>query len=117
MCIGIGWSAGSHRRPATKSLKEITVILINVYAPYRGRSTEESEACYDTLQQTIQRLPTSFLFISRDFNAKIGQRREGDAFLILCSQEYRNECGIRLRVWKTTSSCQTQYSEKDAHAT
>nr|CCA27271.1 endonucleasereverse transcriptase putative [Albugo laibachii Nc14] len=62
-----------------------------------GRSAEETEAFYDTLQQTIQRFRQQLFFILGDFNAKIGQRREGETFLGLYSRGYRNANGIRLR--------------------
>ena len=62
-----------------------------------GRSAEETEAFYETLQQTIQRFRQQLFFILGDFNAKIGQRREGETFLGLYSRGYRNANGIRLR--------------------
>lgn len=53
------------------------------------RSTEESNAFYDTLQQTGQRFHHQLFFILGDFNAKIEQRCEGDTFL--CCTRADNE--------------------------
>lgn len=77
--------------------KQVKVTFVNVYAPHMGRSAEESGAFYDTLQQTIQRFRHQLFFILGDFNAKIGQRCEGETLLGLYSRGYRNGNGIRLR--------------------
>nr|CCA23569.1 PREDICTED: similar to endonucleasereverse transcriptase putative [Albugo laibachii Nc14] len=62
-----------------------------------GRSAEETEAFYETLQQTIQRFRQQHFFNLGDFNAKIGHRRDGETFLGLYSRGYRNANGIHLR--------------------
>ena len=80
-----------------KVSKRIKVTFINVYSPHMGRSAEETEAFYDTLQQTIQRFRQQLFFILGDFNAKIGQKREGATFLRLYSRRYKNSNGFSLR--------------------
>ncbi|CCI10473.1 unnamed protein product [Albugo candida] len=80
-----------------KLSKQAKVTFINVYAPQMRRYAEEFDAFYDTLQQTTQRYRHQLFFILREFNAKIGQRCEGETFLGLYSRGYRNDNGIRFR--------------------
>ena len=61
------------------------------------RSAEDSEAFNETHQQPIQSFRHQLLFMLGDFNAKIGQEREGETFMGLYSRSYRNANGIRLR--------------------
>ncbi|KAE9088415.1 hypothetical protein PF010_g19389, partial [Phytophthora fragariae] len=52
---------------------------INAYAPHMGRSIEEADRFYADLATTHNKLPRRDLtFVLGDFNAKLGQPRDGE---------------------------------------
>ncbi|KAE9335802.1 hypothetical protein PF008_g13320 [Phytophthora fragariae] len=68
--------------------------IINAYAPHMGRRIEEADRFYADLATTHNKLPRRDLtFVLGDFNAKLGQPRDGEQFVGNWARGYRNRNG------------------------
>ncbi|XGW33727.1 hypothetical protein V3C99_017843 [Haemonchus contortus] len=76
--------------------KDIGVSIIQVYAPTTDCSDDQHEDFYDHLGELVRSQKSSYIVVSGDFNARVGERRSGGRFIGPNCAEQRNAAGERL---------------------
>uniref|UniRef100_A0A914WZT5 Endonuclease/exonuclease/phosphatase domain-containing protein n=1 Tax=Plectus sambesii TaxID=2011161 RepID=A0A914WZT5_9BILA len=75
---------------------QLTGSLIQAYAPVLDANEQEHADFYDNLSDAIRECRSHYKFISGDFNAHVGPRKDHEVYLSPHSTETRNESGERL---------------------
>ncbi|PIO74397.1 hypothetical protein TELCIR_03598 [Teladorsagia circumcincta] len=90
--------------------KDISISIIQVYAPMCGCSEEQHQDFYGDLGELIRSQKSSYVVVFGDFNARIGSRMQGERFIGPNSAEPRNAAGERLANFcETASGNYTEY--------
>uniref|UniRef100_A0A7I5EE48 Reverse transcriptase domain-containing protein n=1 Tax=Haemonchus contortus TaxID=6289 RepID=A0A7I5EE48_HAECO len=76
--------------------KDISVSIIQVYAPTSDCSDDQHEDFYDYLGELVRSQKSSYVVVSGDFNARVGGRGSGERFIGPNCAEQRNAAGERL---------------------
>ena len=83
----------------SKEKKEVTINIINVYAPHTQRVKEDAKElddlyeCLNELVSNFKNVSSSITLIGGDFNAKVGKRTHAEACLGNYSRGRRNTSG------------------------
>ncbi|EGZ12325.1 hypothetical protein PHYSODRAFT_336759 [Phytophthora sojae] len=97
------------------------VNIVTAYAPHSGRPLAEVDRFYADLSDTLDQLPRrNIAFVTGDFNAKLGQQINGEAFMGPHARGIRNRNGHALADFCSTHllfATNTGFQKRARHKT